>query len=150
MTPKQEAFALKYVETGCASTAYRAAYDAQGMKDSVVHVKASELLKNGKVTVRVAEIQARHQERHDITVDKLTHMAVKAYDLAMNDEVQTPSAAVAAVMALGKLHGLIVDKTKHSGDAENPVVLQRVEIHVVDPQPERTARIHATPHARPI
>lgn len=117
MTPKQEAFARKYVETSCASTAYRFAYDTEDMKDNVIHVKACELLKNGKVAVRVGELQAGHQKRHEITVDKLTQMAVAAYDLAMKDDVQTPSAAVSAVQVLGKLHGLIIEKTKneHTG-----------------------------------
>lgn len=37
---------------------------------------------------------------------------MKPYDIAMKDEVQTPSAAVSAAQVLGKLHGLIVDKSK--------------------------------------
>lgn len=117
MTPKQEEFARKYVETGCASTAYRAAYNCKAASDKTVHENACKLLRNTKVAPRIAQLQAGHQKRHEITVDKLTDMAVKAYDLAMKDDVQTPSAAVSAVQVLGKLHGLIIDKTKneHTG-----------------------------------
>ena len=117
MTPKQEEFARKYVETGCASTAYRAAYDAAAMQDNSVHVNACKLLKSAKVTLRVQELQEKHQKRHDITVDKLTKMAMDAYELAMSERCDTPSAAVSAVQVLGKLHGLIVEKTKneHTG-----------------------------------
>lgn len=121
MTPKQEAFARRYVETGNASEAYRLAYNAGKMKTNVIAVKAHELLKNGKVAVMVDELRqgnrARAQEKHEITVDKLTEMAIAAYDMAMSDDVQTASAAVSAVQVLGKLHGLIVDKTKneHTG-----------------------------------
>ena len=124
MTPKQEEFARKYVETGCASTAYRAAYDAENMKDNVIRVKACELLKNGNVAVMVGNLQQRAQERHDITVEKLTEMTMKAYEMAMDDEVQTPAAAVSAVQLLGKLHGLIVEKTKneHAGPGGTPLV----------------------------
>jgi phage terminase small subunit len=71
LTPKQEAFAKAYVETGNASEAYRRAYDAENTKDNVIHVKAAELLKHGKVSVRIAELQAEHQKRHEVTVDRV-------------------------------------------------------------------------------
>lgn len=71
LTPKQENFCRFYIETGNASEAYRRAYDASGMKDAVIHVKASELLDNGKITVRIAELQADHRKRHEVTVDRL-------------------------------------------------------------------------------
>ncbi len=114
LTPKQEAFALAYIETGNASEAYRRAYDAAGMKPEVVAVKASELLKNGKVTVRVQSLQAKHAERHDITVGSLTEM-LKA-DRALARSLDQPSAAISATMGLAKLHGLIVDKAKLDAD----------------------------------
>lgn len=117
MTPKQEAFARKYVETGSASAAYRAAYNCSKTTDKSVHENACKLLKNAKVAPRIAQLQEGHQKRHEITVDKLTKMTLDAYELAMDKEVQTPAAAVSAVQTLGKLHGLIVDRTKneHTG-----------------------------------
>ncbi|APY15824.1 hypothetical protein GJU94_13130 [Brucella sp. 10RB9214] len=52
LTPKQEAFARAYVETGNASEAYRRAYNVgDKTKPESVWVKASELLANGKVSV---------------------------------------------------------------------------------------------------
>lgn len=124
LTEKQEKFARAYIELGCASSAYRRSYDAEGMKPNVVHVKACELLSNGKVRVRVDELREKHQKRHEITVDKLTDMTMRAYDLAMTEKVSTPSAAVSAVTVLGKLHGLIVEKTKneHTGADGQPLV----------------------------
>jgi hypothetical protein len=86
------------------------------MKPNVINVKASELLATGKVAVRVRELMARHSERHDITVDSLTKMLKDAYTLAMKDEVQAPAAAVSAVLGMGRLHGLIVDKKHVIGD----------------------------------
>lgn len=113
LTPKQEAFVRAYVETGCASDAYRASYDCSSMTDKSVHENASKLLRNAKVAPRIAHLRAQHQERHDITVDRLTDMAVKAYDLAMKESVEAPAAAVAAVMGIAKLHGLIIDKSQN-------------------------------------
>lgn len=53
LTIKQEKFCNKYLECGNASEAYRFAYDCSRMTDNVISVKASQLLSNGKVTVRV-------------------------------------------------------------------------------------------------
>ena len=80
----------------------------------VVTVKASELLKNGKVTVRVEALQARHAKRHDITIDALTEQLLEDRRLAYR--VEQPGAAVSATMGLAKLHGLIVDRAKLNAD----------------------------------
>lgn len=128
LTPKQEAFAQAYLETGNGSEAYRRAYNAENMKENVVHVKACELLKNGKVAVRLTELQKRAQKRHDITIDSLTEMLKE--DRALARDLEQTSAAVSAVMGLAKIHGLILDKAQISGDEDNPVVT-RVELVAV-------------------
>ena len=53
LTPKQERFCVEYFNTGNASEAYRRAYDAGDMAPATINVKASELLADGKVAVRV-------------------------------------------------------------------------------------------------
>ena len=110
LSPKQEAFARAYVETGNASEAYRRAYDADNMKPEVVKVKACELLKNGNVAVTVEALKAKHAKRHDITVDRITEMLLEDRTLARNND--QPAAAVSAAMGIAKLHGLIIDKSK--------------------------------------
>lgn len=57
LTPKQEKFCQEFVRTGNASEAYRLAYNAAKMKPEVIHVKASELLSSGMVSVRVKSIR---------------------------------------------------------------------------------------------
>lgn len=71
LTPKQEAFCQKYIELGNATEAYYAAYDAQGSKPITANRKAKELLDNGKIAARVRELQAGHQKRHEVTVDRV-------------------------------------------------------------------------------
>lgn len=115
LTPKQEAFALAYVETGNASEAYRRSYNAEKMKPSVIAVKASELLANGNVAVRVAELQAAHVERHEITVDDILRELEEARALAAGGEKPQPAAMVAASMGKAKLLGMLTDKMEHSG-----------------------------------
>lgn len=108
MTPKQEAFARAYVETGNASEAYRRSYNAGNMKPEAIKVKACELLKNGNVAVTVERLQLKHQKRHEITVDSITEMLKADRELAR--ENAQSGAAVTAAMGLAKLHGLIVEK----------------------------------------
>ena len=58
LTAKQEAFALAYLQTGNASEAYRRAYNAENMKPETVNKRACELMANGAITGRLAELNA--------------------------------------------------------------------------------------------
>jgi hypothetical protein len=69
LTPKQEKFCNLYIELGNAAEAYRQSYDCSKTKDNVIYVKASELLANGSIMVRVAELQESVKETHSITRD---------------------------------------------------------------------------------
>jgi len=68
LTPKQRKFAEEYVNTGNASEAYRRAYDvSKTTSNEVIAVKASELLSNGNVSVRVKELQIQQANKYEIT-----------------------------------------------------------------------------------
>lgn len=108
LTPKQEKFCYSYIETGNASEAYRRSYNAERMKPEVVAVKASELLANGKIAVKIEALRALHQKRHEITVDDLVKELEEARKLAF--ETDKAAAAVSATMGKAKLLGLVVEK----------------------------------------
>ena len=110
LTPKQEAFALAYVETGNASEAYRRSYNAEKMKPETVNRNAKALMDNNKVATRVQELRAAHVERHEITVDDLIRELEEARSIAMAGERQQPAAMVAATMGKAKILGLVQDK----------------------------------------
>lgn len=115
LTPKQEAFAQAYVETSNASEAYRRAYPAsRKWKPETLHPQASKLLADPKVATRVAEIQAGHAERHEITVDSITEMLKTVFNGAAESEQW--SAASSAALGIAKLHGLIIEKKHVTGD----------------------------------
>lgn len=71
MTPKQEAFALAYVETGNASEAYRRAYNAENMSERAIAVEASRLLGHPAVSLKVTSLRKAAEERTGITVDRV-------------------------------------------------------------------------------
>ena len=110
ITAKQEIASRTFIETGCKSTAYRAGYNTGKMKPETVHRRASELFDTDIVKVRVAELQAEHRAVHDVTIEGLTDKLESALKLA-HAEGQ-PGAAVSAITATAKLHGLWVDKSK--------------------------------------
>ncbi|NBM90058.1 terminase small subunit [Proteus sp. G2658] len=114
LTVKQEKFCQAYVETGNASEAYRMAYATDKMKATSINSKAYELLNNGKVTVRVAQLQQEHRTKHDITVSDLLKELEEARQKALSAETPQASAAVAATMGKARLTGLdkvVIDLT---------------------------------------
>ena len=109
LTPKQEKFALVFVESGNASKAYRDVYNvAMETKDATVWRKAKELVDNGKVAARVKELQEAAQGRHEITIDQLTDMYKTTFDLAARSK--QPAAMNGSLAGLAKLHGLNQEK----------------------------------------
>lgn len=118
LTPKQESFCQKYIELGNASEAYRQSYDADDMNSNVVNTKASELLKNGKITVRLEQLRKNHKMRHNINIDVLLLELEEARQAALGAENPQSSAAVAATMGKAKILGLdkqVIDHTSSDG-----------------------------------
>jgi len=132
MTPKQEAFCMAYIENGGnASEAYRKCYRAENMKSDVINVKACELLKSGKVAVRIKELKAIHVERHKVTVDDLIDELEESRNLACGLPTPQVSAAVSATMGKGKLLGFLDDKPDMSVTNNTLVIMDdnnRLEI----------------------
>lgn len=132
LTIKQEAFCQAYIETGNASEAYRTAYAADKMKPESVNRKAKELLDNGKIAARVAELQGDIKQRHNVTVDSLLAELEEARQKALSAETPQSSAAVAATMGKAKLVGLdkqIVDHTSSDGTmTTKPTVIQLLPV----------------------
>ena len=133
LTPKQESFCQLYIELGNASEAYRQSYDADSMNEHTVHVKASELLSNGKVTARVEQIRKEHKKRHNITVDTLLLELEEARQAALSAEKPQTAAMVAATMGKAKLLGLdkqLIDVTTNGESVNNPTVIELVAHNV--------------------
>lgn len=71
LTIKQEKFVQKYLECGNASEAYRFAYDCSRTSEKVIWVKASELLSDGRVSVRVKELQSALEKKSTLTKERI-------------------------------------------------------------------------------
>ena len=108
LTPKQEAFCYGYIETGNASGAYRAAYNAEKMKPESVAVQAAKMLVSPKIALKIDALRAELRQRHEITVDDLVAELEEARKMAF--ETEKAAAAVQATMGKAKLLGLVVEK----------------------------------------
>lgn len=115
VTIKQELFARHYVKNGGnASEAYRQAYSAENMNNGTIAVKAHELLKNGKVAEMVERVKSDTEGFQAITFQEIAAGLRRAADGAAG--AGQHSAASQALVALGKLAGLYVEKQKVSVD----------------------------------
>lgn len=105
LTPKQEAFALAFFETGNAAEAYRRAYDvAENAKDHWLYVEASQLLDHPEVALRLKDLQAQAERLSIYTRQKAMDELEQARNEAM--KLGNPSAAVSAINSKVKLYGL--------------------------------------------
>ena len=124
LTPKQEKFCHKYIETGNASEAYRQAYNAGAMKPGTINSKACLLIAEGNITARLNELREAATKRHAVTVASLMIELEEARQVAKTGNMA--SAMVAATMGKGKLLGLDKDG---DGDEAQPV---NVNVTVTD------------------
>ena len=105
LTPKQEAFAVAYAESGNTSKAYKAVYNVNDIaSDNSINVEASKLRNTPKITLRILELKEFVRERHSITIESLSEELEVARIIAQ--EAGQASAMVGATMAKAKLHGL--------------------------------------------
>lgn len=110
LTPKQEAFAIAYVETGNASEAYRRSYNAENMKPESINVSACKLLSEPKIRQRVDQLKDAQIERLNITVDDLIAELDEARKIALEAPKPQSAAAISATLGKAKLLGLLTEK----------------------------------------
>lgn len=67
LTPKQETFCQKYLETGNATEAYRYAYNSQKMKPETITNAAYKLLQRGDIRARIEYLRQHLAEAANIS-----------------------------------------------------------------------------------
>lgn len=139
LTVKQDAFAQAYLETGNASEAYRRAYNVKpSTKPETVHEQASRVMADRKVSARVAELQAHHAKRHDVTIDKIVRELALLGFANMQDYIVTQSdgSAYADMSALTRDQaaaiGEITSETYTEGKGEAAREVKRTKFKLLD------------------
>lgn len=122
LTAKQEAFCQGIADGLGQADAYRAAYDAEDMKENSVYVQASKLMKNPKISQRIAELKSQVQEKQLWSREMSVKALVQAY------REGSGSVKVAAVKELNAMHGYNEPaKLNISGS-----MIQRIQRQVID------------------
>ena len=105
LTPKQELFAQEVASGKTQADAYRAAYDVKPTtKPETTYKRACELMADGNISGRIAELRAAAAERVVWTMaDSLDVLSTIAKGL---DEDAKPSDKVNAVKAINAMIGL--------------------------------------------
>lgn len=108
LTAKQEGFCQAIVSGMSQADAYRTAYNAAKMKDATIHVKASELMSDGKVSGRVTELRAPVVQKLQYGLEQAMNEAQEAFEVAKVKD--NGGAMVAAVTLRAKLNGLLIER----------------------------------------
>lgn len=103
LTAKQEQFSQYIADGNDQATAYRKAYDAENMKNSVIYSKASALMADGKVTVRVSELKAQLADQQLWTREMSRNNLINALRVA--EAARSPAGMIAAIRELNLTHG---------------------------------------------
>ena len=114
LTGKQENFCLAYLETGCASEAYRRSYDARRMTARTVQNKASLLLQNEKVQAYLEALRQPVRERAQVSLEGHLRELEVLRDRAKEEGKYAP--AIQAEVARGRAAGLYVERAKVDGE----------------------------------
>ena len=103
MTPKQEKFAQCIADGMSQADAYRTAYDASNMKPESIYSKASELMADGNVSSRVAELKDKLAEKALWTRADSVNALQNAISIATLKD--NAAGLVAAIKELNAMHG---------------------------------------------
>ena len=109
-TPKQARFVTEYLADGCASDAYRAAYNARDMSDGAIQVEASRLLDNPKVAAAIDEHRAALAKKARHSLQDCIADQERAMELA--EASGNASAYAQAAMNKAKLLGHVTDRAE--------------------------------------
>lgn len=103
LTEKQEAFARGVAKGLTLSDSYRAAYDAEGMKDASIQSEASKLLDNPRVASRVKVLIDRANEKHEVDAARIRRHVMDRLLMESVDMKSPANARIAALVALGRV-----------------------------------------------
>ena len=109
---------MEYLACGCASAAYRAAYEAGQMSHGAIQVEASRLLDHPKIAAAVEEHRAILAKRARHSLQDCIADQERAMELA--EAAGNASAYAQAAMNKAKLLGHVTDKVDQRTGALDP------------------------------
>ena len=134
LTPQQTRFVFAILEGKNQVEAYKAAGYKGGknaeLTDQALRSTASKVARRPLVANALAAARERQIARVEITVDDLVKRLERAYDVALSCDPPQANAAVSATMGIGKLLGLVLDRSELTviRDKPSPVPSKVLEL----------------------
>ena len=134
LTPQQQAFVSAIIAGQNQVQAYKAAGYKGGKNaqatDETMRSTASRIARRPLVAHALASARAAQIEAARITVDDLVAKLERAYDVALSTDPPQANAAVSATMGIGKLLGLVLDRSELTviRDKPSPVAARVLEL----------------------
>ncbi|AGN30393.1 hypothetical protein SXAG_00112 [Synechococcus phage S-CBS4] len=119
LTAKQEKFCQAIADGMTQADAYRAAYSADKTSDKVVYVKASEMMADGKISVRVSELKSALEAKQLWTREE----SVKTLAGIAKDNDAKQADQINAVKALNTMHGFDAPKQFDMSIKQLPTII---------------------------
>jgi phage terminase small subunit len=116
LTNKQERFCDNFVKCDSASDAYRLAYDVSRMTDKSVWEKASELMRNVKVTTRIAELRSLSASKAQKSRDDIAARLNDIIDADPTDYINPATGRIcaSAIKKMPKSKRVLIEGIKES------------------------------------
>lgn len=122
MTPKQEHFAQCIADGMTQADAYRTAYSASKMSAGALHVEASKLLDNPKVSLRVQELKGKLASKALWNREMSVKALVSSFKVAQGQN--NASGMTGAIKELNAMHGF---NAPQKLDISGELALNRIE-----------------------
>jgi hypothetical protein len=137
LTPKQEKFAQSIADGMTQADAYRLSYNAANMSDAALHVEASKLMDNPKITHRLSELRSKLEKKALWTREMSVQALAQAYKMAQSKG--NASGMTGAIKELNAMHGFN-EPTKHelSGPNGGPMDIAAIQITLVKPDESKS------------
>ena len=136
LTAKQEAFCQAIADGMTQADAYRASYNAEKMKPESVQVKASVLMADGKIALRVAELRGALAKKALWTREKSVAGLVKAFQVA--EDAGNAAAMTGSIKELNAMHGFNAPAKVDLMNSDGSMTPKRVEISFVNAASQAT------------
>lgn len=125
LNPRHERFAQELAKGKTADEAYISA----GFNEH--RGNAARLRANEDIQGRLKELLERGAKRAEITKERLTEMYLSDREKAR--ELGQMAAAIRATDSLGKLHGMLIERSEHTGKDGSPLLSE-----IIDRPPRET------------
>lgn len=108
LTPKQENFCLKYLETASATVAYEYAYNTKKMKRQTIANSGYKLLQRGYIRARIDELQKKAEDAGILNFKQILKMLSERAIEELNGD------GLKAIEILNKMQGYYEKDNKQS------------------------------------